>query len=189
MSPARLSAVTAAKDQAETRLRQHQDQLMETQQELNRLRQDPGAAPDGDATHKELAEAREELEELRGRRLRLEEQLRLRERELTALKGALKEEVAAHDRELDRVRQQCQSDVETLRRSMEDISQDQASLESERQRIGAVLRNLQRELEESAEETGHWRDLFQKNKDELRAAKQEWVPGWALGGPDACEHH
>ncbi|KAK2525090.1 Cgn [Columba guinea] len=97
-----LSTVTAAKDQLETRLRQHQEQLMETQQELDRLRQDPGAAPDGDAAHK-----------------------------------------------------------------------DQASLESERQRIGAVLRNLQRELEESTEETGHWRDLFQKNKDELRAAKQE----------------
>lgn len=38
-----------------------------------------------------------------------------------------------------------------------------------------VVRNLQRELEESAEETGHWREMFQRNKDELRAAKQECV--------------
>lgn len=51
--------------------------------------------------------------------------------------------------------------------------QDQASLESEKQKISAVVRNLQRELEESAEETGHWRDMFQKNKDELRTTKQE----------------
>ena len=36
-----------------------------------------------------------------------------------------------------------------------------------------MVRNLQRELEESAEETGHWRDMFQKNKDELRNTKQE----------------
>ncbi|NXV97706.1 CING protein, partial [Calonectris borealis] len=121
----------------------------------------------------ELLEAREELEEALSSKQRQEEQLRLRERELTALKGALKEEVASHDKELDRVRQQYQSDMEQLRRSVEDISQDQANLESERQKINAVVRNLQRELEESAEETGHWRDMFQKNKDELRNTKQE----------------
>ncbi|NXX77763.1 CING protein, partial [Urocolius indicus] len=121
----------------------------------------------------ELLETREELEEALSSKQRQEEQLRLRERELTALKGALKEEVASHDKELDRVRQQYQSDMEQLRRSMEDISQDQANLESEKQKINTVVRNLQRELEESAEETGHWRDMFQKNKDELRSTKQE----------------
>ncbi|KFO69889.1 Cingulin, partial [Cuculus canorus] len=184
---------------------------------------------------KELLETREELEEALSSRQRQEEQLRLRERELTALKGALKEEVASHDKELDRVRQQYQSDMDELRHSMEGITQvwpcerlpgstrglrlgeglglksasfvpplsgpelavgfvscpkltpseypstlalagmqrDQANLESERQKINAVVRNLQRELEESAEETGHWRDMFQKNKDELRTTKQE----------------
>ena len=71
----------------------------------------------------ELLETREELEEALSSRQRQEEQLRLRERELTALKGALKEEVASHDKELDRVRQQYQSDMDQLRRSMEDISQ------------------------------------------------------------------
>ncbi|NWZ28692.1 CING protein, partial [Asarcornis scutulata] len=121
----------------------------------------------------ELLETREELEEALSSKQRQEEHLRLRERELTALKGALKEEVANHDKELDRVRQQYQSDMDQLRRSMDGISQDQASLESEKQKISAVVRNLQRELEESAEETGHWRDMFQKNKDELRTTKQE----------------
>uniref|UniRef100_A0A8C0HL80 Cingulin n=1 Tax=Buteo japonicus TaxID=224669 RepID=A0A8C0HL80_9AVES len=121
----------------------------------------------------ELLETREELEEALSSKQRQEEQLRLRERELTALKGALKEEVASHDKELDRVRQQYQSDMDQLRRSMEDISQDQANLELERQKINAVVRNLQRELEESTEEMGHWRDMFQKNKDELRNTKQE----------------
>ncbi|NXT38793.1 CING protein, partial [Pelecanoides urinatrix] len=148
-------------------------------QELRRTLQDipPRAAslPPSPAIAfaQELLETREELEEALSSKQRQEEQLRLRERELTALKGALKEEVASHDTELDRVRQQYQSDMEQLRRSMEDISQDQANLESEKQKINAVVRNLQRELEESAEETGHWRDMFQKNKDELRNTKQE----------------
>lgn len=71
----------------------------------------------------ELLETREELEEALSSKQRQEEHLRLRERELTALKGALKEEVANHDKELDRVRQQYQSDMDQLRRSMEGISQ------------------------------------------------------------------
>ncbi|KAM6395314.1 cingulin [Rhynochetos jubatus] len=168
-----LSQVKTAKEQAEIRLGDCEERLLATHRELDRLREGSGASPDGEALYRELLETREELEEALSSKQRQEEQLRLRERELTALKGALKEEVASHDKELDRVRQQYQSDMEQLRRSMEGISQDQASLEAERQKINAVVRNLQRELEESAEETGHWRDMFQKNKDELRSTKQE----------------
>ncbi|GAB0201107.1 cingulin [Grus japonensis] len=168
-----LREVKTAKEQAETRLGDCEERLLATHRELDRLREGSGTSPDGEALYKELLETREELEEALSSKQRQEEQLRLRERELTALKGALKEEVASHDKELDRVRQQYQSDMEQLRRSMEGVSQDQANLESEKQKINAVVRNLQRELEESAEETGHWRDMFQKNKDELRATKQE----------------
>ncbi|KAM6112679.1 cingulin [Phoenicopterus ruber ruber] len=168
-----LSEVKTAKEQAETRLGDCEERLLAMRRELDRLRKGSGTSPDGEALYRELLETREELEEALSSKQRQEEQLRLRERELTALKGALKEEVASHDKELDRVRQQYQSDMDQLRRSMEGISQDQANLESERQKINTVVRNLQRELEESAEETGHWRDMFQKNKDELRTTKQE----------------
>ncbi|XP_013798559.2 cingulin isoform X1 [Apteryx mantelli] len=168
-----LTDVKIAKEQAETQLGDCEEQLMVMQEELDQLRKGSGTSPDREALYKELLETREELEEVLSSKQRQEEHLRLRERELTALKGALKEEVASHDKELDRVRQQYQSDMDQLRRSMEDVSQDQANLETERQKINAVVRNLQRELEESAEETGHWRDMFQKNKDELRTTKQE----------------
>ncbi|XP_068026460.1 cingulin isoform X2 [Melanerpes formicivorus] len=168
-----LSEVRTSKEKVEIRLGDCEEQLLATHQELNRLRRGSSTAPDNEALYKELLETREELEETLSSKQRQEEQLRLRERELTALKGALKEEVANHDKELDRVRQQYQSDMEQLRRSMEDISQDQANLESEKQKISSVVRNLQRELEESTEETGHWREMFQKNKDELRSTKQE----------------
>ncbi|XP_010565145.1 PREDICTED: cingulin isoform X1 [Haliaeetus leucocephalus] len=168
-----LSEVKTAKEQAETCLGDCKEQLVAMHRELDHLHKGSHASPDGEALYKELLETREELEEALSSKQRQEEQLRLRERELTALKGALKEEVASHDKELDRVRQQYQSDMDQLRRSMEDISQDQANLELERQKINAVVRNLQRELEESTEEMGHWRDMFQKNKDELRNTKQE----------------
>lgn len=85
----------------------------------------------------DLLETREELEEVLSAKQRQEEHLRLRERELTALKGALKEEVASHDKELDQLRQQYQHDVDQLRRSMEDVSQAGLSAAQGGRRDGA----------------------------------------------------
>ncbi|XP_058165622.1 cingulin [Dasypus novemcinctus] len=139
----------------------------------DKLKQVQNVEPAKEVLMKDLLETRELLEEVLEGKQRIEEQLRLRERELTALKGALKEEVASRDQEVEHVRQQCQRDTEQLRRSMQDATQDHAALEAERQKMSALVRGLQRELEESSEETGHWQNMFQKNKEDLRATKQE----------------
>ncbi|KAM8931606.1 cingulin [Lycaon pictus] len=139
----------------------------------DKLKQAQEPEPAKEALMKDLLEARELLEEVLEGKQRMEEHLRLRERELTALKGALKEEVASRDQEVEHVRQQCQRDAEQLRRSIQDATQDHAALEVERQKMSTLVRELQRELEETSEETGHWQSMFQKNKDELRATKQE----------------
>lgn len=52
-----------------------------------------------------------------------EELLRRRERELTALKGALKEEVAAHDQEVDKMREQYEKEISRLQTSLEEAKQ------------------------------------------------------------------
>lgn len=52
-----------------------------------------------------------------------EEVLRRRERELTALKGALKEEVAAHDQEVDKMRDQYEKEISRLQTSLEEAKQ------------------------------------------------------------------
>lgn len=145
-------------------------QVMELQ---NKLKQVQSPEPAKEVLLKDLLETRELLEEVLEGKQRVEEQLRLRERELTALKGALKEEVASRDQEVEHVRQQYQRDTEQLRRSMQDATQDHAVLEAERQKMSALVRGLQRELEETSEETGHWQSMFQKNKEDLRATKQE----------------
>lgn len=61
----------------------------------------------------DLLLAREEQEEL----------LRRRERELTALKGALKEEVATHDQEVDKLREQYEKELRKLQTAVEDAKQ------------------------------------------------------------------
>ncbi|XP_008064001.1 cingulin [Carlito syrichta] len=157
-------------DQGENFRHRLETQVVELQ---NKLKQVQGPEPAKEALLKDLLETRELLEEVLEGKQRVEEQLRLRERELTALKGALKEEVASRDQEVEHVRLQCQRDTEQLRRSMQDATQDHAALEAERQKMSALVRELQRELEETSEETGHWQSMFQKNKEELRATKQE----------------
>lgn len=56
-------------------------------------------------------------------RQRQDDILHQRERELTALKGALKEEVECHDREMEALREQYSKDMENLRRTMEQVTQ------------------------------------------------------------------
>ncbi|XP_039697553.1 cingulin [Pteropus medius] len=157
-------------DQGERVRRGLETQVMELQ---DQLKQAQAPEPAKEVLRKDLLETRELLEEVLEGKQRLEEQLRLRERELTALKGALKEEVASRDQEVEQVRQQYQRDAEQLRRSMQDATQDHVALEAEKQKMSALVRGLQRELEETSEETGHWQNMFQKNKEELRATKQE----------------
>lgn len=168
-----LLEVRMEKEQVESKLRDLEDRLLDIQEETSRLRSSSRSSEEKDALMKELLETRDELEEVLLLRQKQDELLRQRERELTALKGALKEEVANHDQEMDRVRQQYQKDMDQLRKNMEGVSQDQQSLESERQKINSVVRSLQRELDESSEEINHWKDMFLKNKEELRSTKQE----------------
>lgn len=56
-------------------------------------------------------------------RHRQEEMLHQRERELTALKGVLKEEVECHDREIEVLREQYSQDMENLRKTMEQFTE------------------------------------------------------------------
>ena len=74
----------------------------------------------------ELAGIQAQLAEASTLKQRLEEGLRQRERELTALKGVLKDEVASHDRDVESLREQYSTDMEKLRGSMEQVSQVQS---------------------------------------------------------------
>lgn len=71
----------------------------------------------------DLMSCQAQLMEVCQQKKRLEESLRQRERELTALKGALKDEVANHDKEMEVLREQYSADMEKLRGSMEQVSQ------------------------------------------------------------------
>lgn len=52
-----------------------------------------------------------------------EDLLRRRERELTALKGALKEEVSTHDLEVDKLREKYDKEIRKLQASLVEVKQ------------------------------------------------------------------
>ncbi|XP_076826612.1 cingulin isoform X2 [Brachyhypopomus gauderio] len=153
-----LALVRMERENAETLVRQLEDQLAGLQEELRK---------------EDLPALRTELADAAALHQRQEEVLRQRERELTALKGALKEEVSTHDREMETLRDQYSQDMERLRSSMEQVSQSQASIEAERLRVNTTVRSLQKELEDSREEGAHWREQLQSSREELRHTKQE----------------
>ncbi|XP_071767322.2 cingulin [Centroberyx gerrardi] len=158
-----LTQLRMDRENAEARAREMEDQLAELQDELRR--------ENGNKT--DLMSRQAELSEVCQLKQKLEETLRQRERELTALKGALKEEVATHDKEIETLREQYSTDMERLRSSMEQVSQSQAGIEAERLRVNASVRSLQQQLEDCRDESSHWMEQFHTTRDELRTTKQE----------------
>ncbi|KAI1901497.1 hypothetical protein AGOR_G00035040 [Albula goreensis] len=158
------------REHAERRGRLLEDQLAQQQEDLRRAAEDTAQA---ETLHTDLASAQAELSESALLQQRLEETLRQRERELTALKGALKDEVATHDQEIEALREQYAQDMERLRNSMEQVSQSQQGIESERLRVNASMRSLQQQLEGCREEGGRWKQQLDTAKEELSSTKEE----------------
>ncbi|CAL9705734.1 unnamed protein product [Knipowitschia caucasica] len=158
-----LTQLRMDREIAEAHARNVEDQLAELQDEMRRENNNKT----------ELVSCQNEMTEIHQAKQKLEDSLRQRERELTALKGALKEEVASHDKELESLREQYSADMEKLRSSMEQVSQSHAGIEAERLRVNASVRTLQQQLEDCRDESSHWMEQFHNTKDELRTSKQE----------------
>ncbi|XP_069796273.1 cingulin-like [Narcine bancroftii] len=167
-----LKRMKMEKDALEAEMKDVQEEMLLLQKELKSLRNYAGDGEDQE-TLQELARTKEELDMVATAKKTVEDNLRQRERELTALKGVLKEEVTSHDKAMEDLTAQYQKDMEHLRKNIDEISQNQQNVESERQKVNSVVRNLQQQLQESTEESAHWKEMFQKNREELRSSKQE----------------
>ncbi|KAI4885859.1 hypothetical protein NFI96_028117, partial [Prochilodus magdalenae] len=115
-----LTQLRMDRENAESRVRQLEDQLAGLQDELRR---ETHNRAQNESIESELQALRTELSEAVLLNQKQEDTLRQRERELTALKGALKDEVSTHDKEMETLREQYSHDMEKLRSSMEQVSQ------------------------------------------------------------------
>ncbi|XP_076610813.1 cingulin isoform X2 [Chaetodon auriga] len=162
-----LAEERMSREVAESRLRLQEDQLAELQEELRRVSEN---SPHSDSLQTDVMTLQADLAEAVMLRQRQEETLRQRERELTALKGALKEEVECHDREMEALREQYGQDMENLRRTMEQ-SQDQ--IEEERERVNASILTLEEELESCRDQGEQWKRKLDATTQELHNTNQE----------------
>ncbi|XP_072139430.1 cingulin [Mobula birostris] len=167
-----LKKVKVEKDTLEAEMKDLQEEMSLLQKELRTIRKSAGDGGDQE-TLQELMRTKEELDMIATAKQTVEDILRQKERELTALKGVLKEEVSSHDKAMEELTAQYQKDMEQLRKNIDEVSQNQQNVESERQKINSTMRNLQTQLQESMEESSHWKEMFQKNREELRSSKQE----------------
>ncbi|XP_068189881.1 cingulin isoform X2 [Antennarius striatus] len=165
-----LAMERMSREVAESRLRLQEDQLAELQEELRRVSE---ISSHPDSTQMDVMALRADLAEAVMLRQRQEEILHQRERELTALKGALKEEVECHDREMEDLREQYGQDMESLRRTVEQVTQSQDRIEEERERVNSSIFTLEEELESCRDEGEQWRMQLENTKQELHKTTQE----------------
>ncbi|XP_008282075.1 cingulin isoform X1 [Stegastes partitus] len=165
-----LAEERMAREGAESRLRLQEDQLAGLQEELRMVSEN---SPHSDSLQADVMTLRAQLAEATLLRQRQEDVLHQRERELTALKGALKEEVECHDREMEALREQYSQDVENLRTTMEQVTQSQEQIEEERQRVNASMLTLEEELESCRDQEEQWKTELEATTQELHSTREE----------------
>ncbi|XP_071344471.1 cingulin-like protein 1 isoform X2 [Trachinotus anak] len=132
-----LFQVKMEREQYQTEIRDLQDQLSEMHDELDSAKK---SAADGekDIIIADMMQLKVEMQEVLLAKEEQEEVLRRRERELTALKGALKEEVAAHDQEVDKMKEQYEKEISRLQTSLEEAKQNSAAVFREKAEVEAA---------------------------------------------------
>ncbi|XP_009208527.2 cingulin-like protein 1 isoform X2 [Papio anubis] len=117
-----LFQVKMEREQHQTEIRDLQDQLSEMHDELDSAKRSEDR--EKGALIEELLQAKQDLQDLLIAKEEQEDLLRKRERELTALKGALKEEVSSHDQEMDKLKEQYDAELQALRESVEEATKN-----------------------------------------------------------------
>uniref|UniRef100_A0A673IDF9 Cingulin-like protein 1 n=1 Tax=Sinocyclocheilus rhinocerous TaxID=307959 RepID=A0A673IDF9_9TELE len=180
-----LYQVKMEKEQYQTEIRDLQDQLSEMHDELDGAKQSQTDSTDKEAMMEDFIQLKLDLQELLLAKEEQEELLRRRERELTALKGALKEEVATHDQEVDKFREQYEKEIRKLQTAVDEAKQKEKrqleeSLAEVREQeeemtranraLGSRLEDVQRNLTKMTQEH---HELQERLKDE-RSQKEQF---------------
>lgn len=196
-----LFQVKMEREQHQTEIRDLQDQLSEMHDELDSAKQSEDR--EKGALIEELLQAKQDLQDLLIAKEEQEDLLRKRERELTALKGALKEEVSSHDQEMDKLKEQYDAELQALRESVEEATKNvevlaSRSNASEQNQVGAELRvkvlkeeneklqgrigelewrlaQLQRQIDDMKDDEAKAQEMLKKYEEETRQLEEALV--------------
>lgn len=144
-----LFQVKMEQEKHQTEIRDLQDQLSEMHDELDNAKHTDER--EKEVLIEELMQMKQDLQEILIAKDQQEEILRKRERELTALKGALKEEVSSHDMEMDKLKEQHDKEVLNLQQSLEKATENAAVLASERDAVEEVRNSIENQVKKLTE--------------------------------------
>lgn len=162
-----LYQVKMEKEQYQTEIRDLQDQLSEMHDELDRAKQSQTDSTDKEAMMEDFMQLKIDLQDLLLTREEQEELLRRRERELTALKGALKEEVATHDQEVDKLREQYEKEIRKLQSVAEDAKQNHVTANKEKEEVEAARKVSESQTSRLSQEIERLRKRAQELENEV----------------------
>ncbi|XP_071271850.1 cingulin-like protein 1 isoform X1 [Salvelinus alpinus] len=158
-----LVQVKAEREHGRTEMKDLQLQLSEMHDELDQAKNTTRAeSTEKQLLLKDLAQLRLDFQELIQVQEEQEEVLHWRERELTALKGALKEEVESHDKELGIMKEVYDKEAQKLREEMEEVKESNTVLGQEKREVE----------EERGEARGQVKERIQE-REELRGQVEE----------------
>ncbi|XP_034045875.1 cingulin-like protein 1 isoform X2 [Thalassophryne amazonica] len=166
-----LFQVKMEREQYQTEIRDLQDQLSEMHDELDSAKKSD-ADGEKDALMADMMHLKVEIQEALLAKEDQEEVLRRRERELTALKGALKEEVAAHDQEVDKLKEQYEKEITRLKTSLEEAKQSSAAVTREKAEMEAAKDVVEGQAGRLTQEADQLRKRAQELENEVAKLNQ-----------------
>ncbi|XP_062439331.1 cingulin-like protein 1 isoform X3 [Rhea pennata] len=161
-----LFQVKMEQEQYQTEIRDLQDQLSEMHDELDNAKHT--GEGEKEVLIEELMQMKQDLQEVLVAKDQQEEILRKRERELTALKGALKEEVSSHDMEMDKIKEQHDKELLDLQQSLEKITESAAVLESERNAAEEMRNSIENQVKELTEKNEELKRIVHELESKIK---------------------
>uniref|UniRef100_A0A8D0EZU2 Cingulin like 1 n=1 Tax=Strix occidentalis caurina TaxID=311401 RepID=A0A8D0EZU2_STROC len=166
-----LFEVKMEQEQHQTEIRDLQDQLSEMHDELDNAKHtDEG---EKEVLIEELMQMKQDLQEVLIAKDQQEEILRKRERELTALKGALKEEVSNHDMEMDKLKEQHDKELLNLQQSLDKATEVRNSIENQVKELTEENEQLKRTVDELESKIEELHEQIDNMKGEENSVKEK----------------
>ncbi|KAK2842406.1 hypothetical protein Q5P01_012606 [Channa striata] len=161
-----LTQMKAERERSRTEMKDLEQQLSEMHDELDHAKTAEVINTEKEVLLKDMAQLRVEFQEVLHEKEEQEEVLHRRERELTALKGALKEEVETHDKYMAALKDEYEQELEKLLRDLDQAKESNALLsykkvEAEEER-GAAKVQLKELSQERDQLRGKVQDLNNK---------------------------
>ncbi|MBN3314304.1 CGNL1 protein, partial [Atractosteus spatula] len=162
-----LFQVKMEREQYQTEIRDLQDQLSEMHDELDSAKTTGADEQEKEAILEDMLQLKLDFQEMMIVKEDQEEVLRRKERELTALKGALKEEVSSHDQEVDKLREQYEEELRRLCASVEEAKEGRASVSKEKSEVEAAKRAAEDKAARLGQELEKLRRRVQELENEV----------------------